>query len=107
MGDLAHMTRASGLSAEIDATSVPLSAAARELVRRDDTALTSVLTGGDDYEILASVPPARFDAFKDEAREANIPLTVIGRIVEGMDAPRAIDGAGRSISMGRASHDHF
>lgn len=107
MGDLGHMTRGSGVSAEVDATAVPLSAAARELVGRDATALTSVLTGGDDYEILAAVPLARFDAFQIEAREANIPLTVIGRLVEGNDPPRAIDGRGRVISMGRASHDHF
>lgn len=107
MGDLAHMTRASGVSAEIEAAAVPLSAAARELVGRDDSALGTVLTGGDDYEILASVPMTRLDAFRDEAREANIPLTVIGRIVEGAGLPRAFDGRGQLMSMGRASHDHF
>ncbi|MBN9025943.1 MAG: thiamine-phosphate kinase, partial [Rhizobiales bacterium] len=50
IGDLSHVTRASGVSAVVDAARIPLSQPARALVERDLTAFASVLTGGDDYE---------------------------------------------------------
>jgi len=106
MGDLAHMTRASGVAAVIEADKVPLSPAAAAL-RGADGVLQSILTGGDDYEILAAVPPDRLDAFRAEAIVAGVPVTVIGRMVEGNAAPIAIDAAGQPIPLGRASHDHF
>jgi thiamine-monophosphate kinase len=107
MGDLAHITRASGVSAIVDAPLVPLSDAARALVAVDPTALRSVLTGGDDYEILTALPSERLDAYQAAAREAGVPVTVIGRFIDGTAPPIALDGAGDAIELGRVSHDHF
>src|SRR5690606_3371265 len=73
-GDLGHICRQSGAGAEIDAAAVPLSAGARALVAADPSALTTVLTGGDDYEILATVPVAKADAFSHAAAEAGVPV---------------------------------
>lgn len=107
MGDLAHITGMSGVSAIVESPALPLSDPARALVASDPSALISVLTGGDDYEILATVPTDRLDAYRTEALAAGVPVTVIGRIVEGSDAPVAIGQDGNPIRLGRASHDHF
>ena len=107
IGDLSHVTRASGVSAVVDAARIPLSQPARALVERDLTAFASVLTGGDDYEVLTTMPEARLAAYEAAAARAGIPVTVIGRIVAGEGAPAVINDRGERIALDRASHDHF
>lgn len=107
MGDLGHMTHASGLTAIVEAAEVPLSPAARAVLARDKGALASVLTGGDDYEILAAVPEEAVAAFREDARAAGVAVTKIGRITSGEGAPVVVDTDGRPIVLARPSHDHF
>src|SRR5215467_10312150 len=52
VGDLGHICEASGLGAAIDAPRVPLSEPARAILAREPRWLKTVLTGGDDYELL-------------------------------------------------------
>ncbi len=106
VGDLGHICRQSGVSAEIDAAAVPLSAGARALVAADPSALETVLTGGDDYEILATVPVDRAAAFAEGAAEAGVPVTRIGTVSTG--APQVVvQGADGPLRLGRTSHVHF
>ncbi len=107
VGDLGHMLKASGVGARIEAARVPLSVAARALVAADPSALSSVLSGGDDYEILASIPPRNVAGYRAEAAAAGIDATVIGEIVAGAGPAVVIDADGTPIRLERASHDHF
>ena len=107
VGDLGHMLKASGVGARIETARVPLSPAARALVEAVPSAFGSVLSGGDDYEILASIPPGEVEAYRAAAAAAGIEATVIGEIVAGA-APALVVGAdGAPIRLERASHDHF
>ena len=105
-GDLAKMMRASGATAVIIAEHVPLSEAARAAVAADAALLDRVLTGGDDYEILCTVPEARLDAFLVEAKDAGAPLAVIGRAVEGTGLP-VFRQAGIERRFDAGSFSHF
>lgn len=107
VGDFAHVCRASAVSGEIEADAIPLSAAARSLVESDATALASVLTGGDDYEILATVPEPDAEAFATDAAAAGVPVTRIGRVIEGEGAPVVLDSGGNALALDKASHVHF
>ncbi|WP_035829877.1 thiamine-phosphate kinase [Kaistia adipata] len=107
VGDLGHVTRTSGVSAIVEAARLPLSSAARSVLETDPAALATVLTGGDDYEILVTLPPEALDGYEAAAREAGIPVTVIGRIVAGEGAPVVLGLDGKPVALGRASHDHF
>src|ERR1700681_1185855 len=60
--DLAKLCAASGVSAVIDAPSIPLSAAAAELLARGTIGIEAIISGGDDYEILCAIPEASFEA---------------------------------------------
>ena len=87
IGDVIHMEEASGVAIQIDLERLPLSEAARAFVERCSdpvAALAELATAGDDYElaIAASIPEAMMLAVA--AAEADIPLTPIGRIAEGM-----------------------
>jgi thiamine-monophosphate kinase len=107
VGDLAKMMRASGCGAAVDAQSVPLSAAARAMVGRDGRLFKRALTGGDDYEILCSVPPGATQAFEQAARAASIPVARIGVVTGGADVVWT-DGQGEALAdFGRGSFSHF
>ncbi len=79
--DLMHVLAASGVGAEIDAASVPLSDAARAVLDREPDLLATVLTGGDDYELLFTVAPGYAAKIVKIATDISLPLTPIGRIV--------------------------
>jgi len=105
-GDLAKMMRASSVSAVVEADQVPLSAAATQVVRASSELLDLALTGGDDYEILCTVPQKSLDSFRQEADSIGIPLSVIGRVVSGSDRPVfRMNGLERRYDVG--SYQHF
>jgi thiamine-monophosphate kinase len=106
-GDLAKLCAASGVSAVIDATSIPLSDAARALMEQGKTSLEGALSGGDDYEILCTIAEDRFGAFARAARSVGVAITPIGTIVAGNAAPKWLDAEGKAIALGRLSYSHF
>lgn len=101
--DLGHICRAGGLGAEIDAARVPLSAPARN---GGAGWLPVILSGGDDYELLLAVPPAREVALREAARDAGIAVTQIGRFRAGPArvAVRGPDGEPMVLARGGWSH---
>jgi thiamine-monophosphate kinase len=106
-GDLAKLCAASEVSAAIDAQSIPLSDPARDLSSRGAADIESIVSGGDDYEILCTIPENRFDAFAQAAILAGVPVTSIGTIIAGIAFPRFIDGQGAEIALPRLSYSHF
>jgi thiamine-monophosphate kinase len=106
-GDLTKLCAASGISANIDTPLVPLSGAAAALVARGAIAIDTLISGGDDYEILCAVPQARCGAFEAEARRAGVAVTSIGTIVEGRRGPRFLTAEGAELSLRRLSYSHF
>jgi thiamine-monophosphate kinase len=106
-GDLTKLCAASGVSAAIDAPLIPVTAAAAALLARGVIKLETLISGGDDYEILCTVPEARCKAFADEARRAGVALTAIGAIVAGTAAPRFLDAQRKEITLQRLSYSHF
>jgi thiamine-monophosphate kinase len=104
-GDLTKLCRASRVAAEIDVARVPLSAAVRAALAADPALLETALTGGDDYEILLTLPPAGLAAFRAAAQSAGVAVTEIGRIAAGQGARFVHDG--KPLSFTRASYSHF
>ena len=68
--DLMRLSEASAVGAEIDAASVP---------RLAETPLRSALHGGEDFELLFTVPPKRSRQLRRSL--GGVPLTRIGRII--------------------------
>lgn len=105
VADLGHVCSASRVGAEIEAARLPLSAAARAALGADPTLLKLILTGGDDYEILFSAPADAAPAIKAAADAAAVPVTEIGRIVEGQGVTViGLDGQPLAISNGGYRH---
>jgi thiamine-monophosphate kinase len=106
-GDLAKLCEASGVSAVIDAQSIPLSGAAATLLAHGTVGLEAIVSGGDDYEILCAVPEGRFEAFAESARLVGTAVTSIGTIVADTSAPRFVNAQGGEMVLKRLSYSHF
>jgi thiamine-monophosphate kinase len=106
-GDLTKLCAASGVSAAIDAASIPLSPTASELLARKTVDIETLISGGDDYEILCAVAEDRFEAFVLAARQAAVAVTSIGSIIAGTAAPVFLDKEGRELALKRLSYSHF
>ena len=106
-GDLAKLCGVSGVSAVIDAPSIPLSAAAAALLARGTVGIEAIVSGGDDYETLCTIPEDRLEAFVQAAGYAGVAVTSIGMVVAGSSVPRFLDGEGREIALPRLSFSHF
>jgi thiamine-monophosphate kinase len=105
-GDLAKLCRVSGVAAAVEAARVPFSGAARAVLKSDAALVSKMLSGGDDYEIVCTVRPAKLKAFQSAARAAGVPVTDIGRIVRGSGTVfRRPDGS--ILTFERASFSHF
>ena len=106
-GDLAKLCAASGVSAVIDAPSIPLSAPAATLLARGIVGVEALISAGDDYEILCAIPEKRFEAFAQAAGAADVAVTPIGTVIAGTSAPKFLDAQGREIPLPRLSYSHF
>jgi thiamine-monophosphate kinase len=84
-GDAGHLAESSGIGIRIDATALPLALGIAEIASasgQDRFALT--VSGGEDYELLASIAPERFERAAQAVRDAEgIALTQIGEVVTG------------------------
>jgi thiamine-monophosphate kinase len=105
-GDFGKLCRVSGVAADVDVARVPLSEAARAVIAANPDAVESVLTGGDDYEIICTVPPAKTGSFHAAAKAANVAVSEIGEIKSG-EGTRFIAADGRALTFKRASYSHF
>ena len=110
VADLRHICNVSKLGAIIEASRVPLSGAARTAVTKNPKLLATVLTGGDDYEILFTAPPEAMQAIVEVARSTGVPITRIGRMVTSSDDGcnvTVIDVDGRPLALCSEGWTHF
>lgn len=106
-GDLTKLCAASGVSAAIHAPGIPLSRPAAALVAQGTVGIGALITGGDDYEILCTVPEADFEAFAQDAKRAGVAVTPIGAVIAGSAIPSFMDNQGRELALKRRSWSHF
>jgi thiamine-monophosphate kinase len=106
-GDLAKLCRVSGVTVAIEAARVPLSQPARAALASEPALIEPILTGGDDYEVLASVPRGNVEALRDQALARGVVVTDIGVVLAGDAEARVLDQDGRALAFERPSFSHF
>ncbi len=107
VGDLTKMLAVSGVSARVPIYRLPLSKAARAAIAVNPDLFAVAATGGDDYELLASVAPEAAPAFEAEAAAAGVRVSMVGEAVEGYDPPRFIGPDGGPVVFACGSYSHF
>ncbi len=105
LADLGHIATRSGLAATVDWPAVPLAPPLLSVGPAERMACS--LSGGDDYELCFTAPPAARGAIDAVSARLGLPLTRIGT----MGAPGAgvtvLDEHGRAIRIDRPGFDHF
>jgi thiamine-monophosphate kinase len=101
--DLQKLCAASHCGAVLEIDALPASAAMRELFD-EDTTIDYALAGGDDYELIFTLPPDRLPALLAE-RDPAVPLTTIGIITSGSGVQCKRQGA--AFKPRRTGYDHF
>ncbi len=96
LADAGHIGAASGLAVEIMLDRTPVSDAARRIlgprVSGDERALVELASGGDDYEIVCAAAPHEVESLIAAGGAAGVPLTPIGRMVEGQGVTATFRG---------------
>ena len=103
--DAGHVAAASGCRLVIQLDRIPV-AAGVAAVAGDGKALTLALSGGEDYELLATLSRERLGAAQASLEDAGYALTEIGEVTDGEGAV-FVDADGRETPAGEfAGFDH-
>lgn len=106
LADLAHITDSSSAGADINLDRIPLSPAAQTIARDNPAILLSVLSGGDDYELLFTAPDAQTREILTRADSSKTPVTDIGRVTDS-NVVRVLDSTKSPIEVGNTGFQHF
>jgi thiamine-monophosphate kinase len=83
-GDARHLAESGGVGLRIDAEAVPFAAGSKDASAAAGLDPWELLGGGEDYELLASLPPERLEeATAAVLAEEGIALTKIGEVIAG------------------------
>jgi thiamine-monophosphate kinase len=92
-GDAPHLAAASNVALRVDVGAVPIHPVVHAAVRKTGgSAAVFATTGGEDYELLVTMPAAFADAAGCEAA-TGVPLTRIGTVTAGDGAHFTLSGA--------------
>lgn len=104
--DLGHILSESGGGARIDEEALPLSDSFRRALEKDPELIELALSGGEDYELLFTVPPGRESALAPLGLSLSLPLTRIGTVTAA--AELLVTGRlGRPYRPGKTGFNHF
>jgi thiamine-monophosphate kinase len=98
LADLAHILEASGVGADLRIPGLPPPGIARD----------SLLTGGDDYELIFTAPPARRHEVEAISASLGLALTRLGTVREGALPQLSLrDDNDALIEVGQLGYEHF
>jgi thiamine-monophosphate kinase len=106
-GDLGKLCRASAVTAEVEVACIPLSEGARAALSAEPALIETIITGGDDYEVVACVPAGKVEGLRQQASAAGVVVTEVGAIVAGEGEARFLDADGQQLVFARPSFSHF
>lgn len=107
LADLDHILKRSGTGAQVETDRIPLSTDFKDTACRfAEDPLQLAMTGGEDYELLLTLPPQRYDDAQRLAAETGVPLTVIGK-VNAQAGLSVTDRTGKSHDSATHGFSHF
>ncbi|SHH80281.1 thiamine-phosphate kinase [Ferrimonas marina] len=102
--DLSHILTASGVGAVVELDQIPISASLKSVVEPEQ-ALQLALAGGEDYELLFTVPEAQKGALATAMSEAGTSYHCIGQITNGSGIQFRREG--EPVELTLSGYNHF
>ncbi len=106
VGDLMKLLGASKLGGEVDLGKIPLSESGHKAVFAAPELFFSLISGGDDYEILFTAPLEKAGAIEKMALTQGVYVIPIGVVSHG-EGPPVFRRNGSIVTIGRKSFSHF
>lgn len=107
VGDLEKLCKASNVGAEVKVQEIPLSAPVSKIRQIIPEHIQTALTGGDDYELLFSVPNKLVAEFRAATYLLPISISKIGVVKDGKDGIVLLNDDGSQLSFENNSYKHF
>lgn len=107
VADLRHLALTSKVRLQLDVQAVPLSGPALRLLLTAPQLRKSVLTGGDDYEVAFTAPADKAEDIAAAGINAGIPVTRIGKVVDGSPGLDVLGLDGTEEDLGTGGWRHF
>jgi len=104
---LHHILQNSSVGAEVNHAELPLSPLFSEYLARQPHRLDLALGGGEDYELLCSVPADRVSEALALAKRLDVALTPIGTVLPADAGLRLCDVDGTLRPLRVRGYDHF
>ncbi len=103
--DLGRIASSAGVSVAVNLDRIPLSEPYKEALGNDRAARLLAATGGDDYELLFTAPPANEAMIKAASEATGVPVSRIGKVSAG-DGLSIRDSAGKVPLPERLGYEH-
>lgn len=110
IADISHMAKASNCGARIKIDDIPLSQHTQKWLNQQADSygtLKTLMTAGDDYEVVFSAAKSSRDFINQAAKELNIRLTKIGKITDVKNNVQVIGRNGETVSFTKTGYNHF
>jgi thiamine-monophosphate kinase len=104
--DLKHLCKASGFGAQIFDYDLPVSGAVGNILERNGLYKNRLWNGGDDYELLFTVPEKNTAKLEKIGKELNIPITKIGHMTK-IKSVVMLDNNWKKIPFNQEGYRHF
>ncbi|MDX1461097.1 MAG: thiamine-phosphate kinase [Xanthomonadales bacterium] len=104
LADLKHLLKASGCGAKLDLDQVPIAPELESLSSAERERFQ--LAGGDDYELVFTLPVSHRHSLEELSEVGGVSLTVIGQTTDEADI-RCYDGQGRERRLRETGYEHF
>jgi len=103
LADLNHILRRSEVGARLDADSIPMSDAMRQVA--GDNALQWALGGGEDFELCFTVPALQWPALQQQLQQHQVAVSTIGVVTATIELQIFRDGQWQHIAA--SGYNHF
>ena len=114
VGDLEKLCSASHVAANINLMDIPISKQARAQLKTQKVtpivAVTSLITGGDDHELLIVIPKSKVNSFETESKKLNFPITFLGNFKKENASFKGVNILGEDgepIILAHRSYTHY
>jgi len=107
VGDFIKLCHASAAGGTLTGDAVPLSGAVAALLAGEPEYFIKAITGGDDYEILMTVPAEAAKPFETDCHARGVGITCIGHITPRTDGVKVTGSDGRALPLDHPGYEHF
>jgi thiamine-monophosphate kinase len=106
LADLGHICKASALGAKIELDAIPMLTETSDYIQSAECPPESVWSGGDDYQILFTVPESNLQAMIKFADENTLVPIKVGQITKSKKV-EVVDKKGNLVQISHSGYQHF